>query len=122
MKQYRRQMIKYAKKLRLHETAAEKKLWNEILSHKKLGFKFRRQHPINEHIVDFFCDRVGLVIELDSDYHKGTQTTDLNRQKELENLGFVVLRYSNDEVLFHLDRVRNDIVSTVFAIYENKSA
>ncbi len=115
-------MKQYAKKLRINETSAEKKLWDEVLSNKKAGFKFRRQHPLNNYIVDFFCHQAGLIIEIDGGYHIYNSEEDFKRQRELEKLGFVVIRFENEEVLLDLERVRYEIIDLVFTLTEKRSA
>jgi len=87
--------------LRKIETYPEKKLW-EALKNKKLdGLKFRRQHPINRFIVDFYCHQYKLVIELDGSVHDNEEVKarDIEREKELRSYGLNVLRFSNSEVI-----------------------
>jgi cyclase len=67
-----------AKELRLHETEAEKLLWSK-LSHKQLGVRFRRQHPIYSYVADFYCHSCKLVVEVDGPIHD----TEENKSYEL---------------------------------------
>ena len=87
--------------LRNHMTEAEKLLWNELKSNKLNGFKFRRQHPINQFIVDFYCHKTKLVIELDGEIHKNKDQKDRDegRQFILEEFGLKVIRFKNEEVM-----------------------
>ena len=69
------------------------------------GLKFRRQHPIGPYSADFGCVSKRLVVELDGDYHDQVCEADLKRQKHLENLGWQVIRFSNDDVLQDVEAV-----------------
>jgi len=97
--------------LRHKMTKAEKTLWNELKNRKLMGLKFRRQHPIHIYIADFFCHEKKLIIEVDGGIHEETERkeNDLNRSAELDRLGISVIRFSNDQVLNHLDRVLVEI-------------
>ncbi|MDV7186519.1 DUF559 domain-containing protein [Lutibacter sp. TH_r2] len=88
------------KKLRNNLTPAEAFLW-KCLQQKKLdGRKFRRQHSINNYIVDFYCAEEKLIIELDGEVHFNVvqQDYDAKRTEELESLGFKVIRFENKQV------------------------
>lgn len=85
-----------AKKLHTHQTDAEKLLWS-ILRSKKLGCKFRRQHPIDQYIVDFVSIERGLIIEVDGGQH--TEDKDRARTEHLQGRGYRILRFWNDEML-----------------------
>ncbi|MBA4301930.1 Very-short-patch-repair endonuclease [Algoriphagus alkaliphilus] len=100
-----------AKELRKQMTPAEKILW-ELLKEKSLGgYKFRRQHPINKFIADFYCHELGLVIELDGSVHDSLDQTeyDSGRTYELEELGLKVIRFKNDQVINELFKVLEEI-------------
>jgi 5-methyltetrahydrofolate--homocysteine methyltransferase len=101
----------YAKKMRNQPTEAEALLWN-VLSGKKLdGYKFRRQHIIGSFIVDFICLKYNLIIEVDGLIHQlpENKTSDEERTKWLENEGYQVIRFTNQQVLSNLDAVLEDI-------------
>jgi very-short-patch-repair endonuclease len=90
-----------AESLRETETYPEKKLW-EALKNKKLdGLKFRRQHPINRFVVDFYCHKYKLVIELDGSVHENEEVKarDIERENELKTYGLNILRFTNTEVI-----------------------
>jgi methylmalonyl-CoA mutase len=91
---------------RKEPTIAEAVLW-EKLKAKKEGFKFRRQHIIGSFIADFVCLKRGLVIEVDGNYHQlpEMQISDDERTESLQQLGFTVLRFTNEEVLYEPDKV-----------------
>jgi len=101
-----------ARILRKEITKTEKILWNEIRNRKISGYKFRRQHPVGQFIVDFFCPGKELVIEIDGGIHQeeDAKERDENRTAELERLGLRVIRFTNEEVLADLDRVIHKIM------------
>ena len=106
-----------AKLLRKNQTPAEKKLWS-YLNKNKLGYKFRRQHPIATYIVDFYCHKLKLVIEVDGAYHldEDQKSQDDIRTSELEQLGLVVVRFSNEEVFSDIEKVFNRIKQFMITI------
>ena len=91
-------------------TEAEQLLWEQLKA-KKLENKFRRQHPVNEFIVDFICISKRLIIEIDGKYHnnKEQQEADTLRIQILEELGFKVIRFSNEEIIANIEDVVNKI-------------
>ena len=100
----------YAKKNRRNSTTAENVLWQSIRN-KQLGVEFRRQHIIGDFIVDFVCLDKMLVIEVDGGYHteRNQSEDDDIRTRILNSLGFSLVRFPNDRVLFDLDSVKCDI-------------
>ncbi len=94
-----------AKELRRGMTAAEEVLWQHLRKNQLCGFHFRRQQIIGGLIVDFYCHRVGVVLELDGEIHGTEQEYDIERDKILTGLGLVVIRFHNDEVFNRLDEV-----------------
>ena len=97
------QKLQRAKELRREMTPAEKILWEELRAN-KLGVHFRRQQVIQGFIVDFYCHRAGLVIEVDGDIHDLQQEEDERREKVLSALGLRVVRFRNDEVMSDAER------------------
>jgi very-short-patch-repair endonuclease len=97
-----------ALEMRENPNEAERILW-EALRGGKLGAKFRRQHIIDRFIVDFYCVKNGLVIELDGDIHNFQKERDFEREKILEGLGCTVLRFSNEEVEGEINKVLEKI-------------
>ena len=89
-----------ARMMRKEHTEAEDKLW-QLLRNNQLGVKFRRQHPIDAYIVDFMCLQERLIVEVDGGYHESDEQKyyDTNRTEVLKNIGFEILRFTNDEVL-----------------------
>jgi very-short-patch-repair endonuclease len=79
-------------------TLSEVLLWNELKQRKMLGYHFNRQTPIGNYIVDFYCKDLKLAIEIDGDTHIYRDVQDMERQKDLEKLGVVFLRFDDLEV------------------------
>lgn len=101
-----------ARKNRNNMTLAEKVLWNELKGN-RLGRRFYRQHIIADYIVDFMCHDDGLIIEIDGGYHfvPRQQESDQARTERLEALGYRVIRFTNEEVLYNLDEVLAEIIN-----------
>ena len=92
--------LKYTRMLlRNAPTSAEKLLWSGLKG-KQTGYKFRRQHSLGPFIVDFFCPKLRLVIEVDGATHKQAETQEKDRIKErfLAGNGFIVIRFTDEEV------------------------
>ena len=102
----------FARENRRNMTLAESLLWEELRK-LEVGTRFNRQHIIGDYIVDFVSQREGLVIEVDGGYHaeRQQQEDDANRERDLENLGFQVMRFTNEEVLYDIDNVLTQIES-----------
>jgi very-short-patch-repair endonuclease len=96
-----------AKTLRRNATDAEKKLWHALRDGQLLGIKFRRQHPIDEYIVDFAAPALKLIIELDGGQHNEApnQACDAARTAALQNAGWRVVRFWNNEVHENIEGV-----------------
>ena len=95
-------LIDYAKAHRSEPTEAESIIWN-LLKANKTGYKFRRQHPVDKFIPDFICLERKLIIEIDGDYHLTEEQIELDKIRThiLEELGYKIIRFSNDEVKSH---------------------
>ena len=91
---------------------AEGCLW-EHLRNGAMGREFLRQHIIGDYIVDFASRHDGLIVEVDGGYHaeRQQQEDDVLRERELERMGFHVMRFSNEEVLSNIDKVLQQIES-----------
>ena len=99
-----------ARDLRKEITPAEQKLWAALRARQLGGFKFRRQHPLGPFIVDFFCNKVKLVIKLDGDTHAEQEEYDSERTEWLESHGLKVIRFTNHDVHSNLDGVAEVIL------------
>lgn len=95
----------FARELRKNQTEAEKNIWYRLLSEKKMGYKFLRQHPIGSFITDFYCYKLKLVIEVDGDSHAYQLEYDEVRTLYLEEQGLRVVRFWNNEVMENLGGV-----------------
>ncbi len=100
--------------LRRNMPVPEQILWAKIRN-QQLGVKFRRQHGIDQYIVDFYCPEAMLVIELDGDSHyiDGTEDKDRIRNEFMQTLGLRVIRYLNSDVMQNLDGVIEHIMHTI---------
>ena len=100
----------FARENRKNATLAEMVLW-EYLRDGELGEKFLRQHVIGDYIVDFVSRHGGLVIEVDGGYHSEPrqQEDDKTREEYLEQMGYHVIRFTNEEVLYDIENVLNQI-------------
>lgn len=107
----RKELEPYRKNLRNNGTSAEAFLWKYLLKSQLEGRKFRRQHSIGNYIVDFYCPKEKLIIELDGQYHNrpDVQERDQIRTEYLEGLGFTVIRFENKMVFDHLPSVLKEI-------------
>jgi very-short-patch-repair endonuclease len=108
----KREIFENAKELRKNQTEAEKALWELLRSRRCGGLKFRRQHPVKEFILDFYCHEYFLGIEVDGEVHENDMAKeyDQNRTAELESLGITILRFNNEEVLTNLEKVKSEIL------------
>src|SRR6187200_3119501 len=95
-----------AKQLRKNMTDAEKVLWAYLRTGVN-GLRFRRQHPIGHYIADFFCHKAKLVVEIDGSIHTRPDIKEKDdiRQKELENLGYFTIRFTNEQVMKDIEVV-----------------
>ena len=99
-----------AEELRKQCTWEEEIIWG-YLSANKLGVKFRRQHPLLFYVADFYCHQLKLVIEIDGGIHNkaDVKINDAIRQKEIENLGISVIRFTNSQVKNNIEIILEDI-------------
>ncbi len=88
-----------ARELRKNQTKTEKRLWQRLRNRQLQGHKFRRQHPIGCYFVDFVCLERGVVVELDGGQHMEQKQYDAQRSAYLNQQGFEVLRFWNNEVM-----------------------
>lgn len=104
-----------SRKLRKKETDAEKVLWSRLRARRFLRLKFRRQHPVDFYILDFYCRDKALAIELDGSHHmkKKQKQLDLKRDYALKLLGITTLRFFDNEVFQNLEGVLETIAASV---------
>ncbi|MCX6757892.1 MAG: endonuclease domain-containing protein [Candidatus Nomurabacteria bacterium] len=97
-------IVPKARYLRKEATEAEKILWEELRKD-KIGITFRRQHPIDKFILDFYAPKIKLAIELDGEIHKENQEYDKMRTEYLNSKNIKVIRFWNSEVENNLKKV-----------------
>ena len=108
MKIYYNPILKHrSQNLRKNSTLSEILLWQHLKSRKMKGYQFMRQKPINNYIVDFYCSKLQLIIEVDGETHlyDGAQEKDEIRQNKLESLGLQFLRFDDLEVKQDIETV-----------------
>jgi very-short-patch-repair endonuclease len=101
----------FRKQLRQNLTPAEAFLWKHIKSRKFESKRFTKQHSIGQYIVDFYCASEKLIIELDGEVHNNPEAKeyDINRTKDLNALGFKIIRFENKMVFENLASVLKEI-------------
>lgn len=111
-----------AKQLRKNMTGAEKILWMHLKAGIN-GCKFRRQHLMGLYIADFYCYNVKLDIEIDGSVHNhdDVKALDQIREKELQNWGYTVIRFTNQEIIGQIENVLERISDIVNLINHNKT-
>ena len=104
---YNGNLKQYSRQLRENMTDAERHLWAKIRMKQLKGYQFYRQKPIGDYIVDFFCPRAKLVIEVDGSQHFSGEMAEYDRIRDeyLSGLGLRVLRFTNTDVLTRIKGV-----------------
>jgi very-short-patch-repair endonuclease len=100
-----------ARQLRNRSTKAEIKLWNFLKRKQLMSYDFHRQKPLDNYIVDFFCNKLRLAIELDGYTHGFEEVFERDEVKaqKLRELGITVLRFTDDDVMNNIDNVLRSI-------------
>ena len=116
---------KLSRHLRRHATLAEQRLWSRLRSRTLSGMKFVRQEPVGPYIVDLLCREQRLIIEVDGGQHADSRR-DTVRDRWLQNHGYQVLRFWNNDVIGNIDGVLASIVDAlerrrVLAVGEDKA-
>jgi very-short-patch-repair endonuclease len=102
-----------AKVLRKKMTQAEQKLWDCLLRAKQTGYKFSRQKPVDNFILDFYCSELLLCVEVDGEYHEKAKEQDEARTERLNILGIKVIRYTNQQVLEQIEEVKTNLMNEI---------
>jgi very-short-patch-repair endonuclease len=110
----KRNKIDIAKKLRINFTDTEKYLWKYLRGRQLEGFKFRRQHPIGKYTVDFINIESKIIIEVDGGQHLENKKDKL-RDKWLEERGYEVLRFWDNEVFTNIEGVLESIRKKLYS-------
>jgi len=111
-KQLFHKLYPLAVNMRYKQTEAEQILWQELRA-KKLGVKFRRQHLIDQFIVDFYCVELGLVVEVDGGIHLKQYEGDKERDLILRGQGCTIIRLKNEEIEGNLPKVLSKIKDVI---------
>lgn len=100
-------LFRNADKLRRNPTEAEEILWNHLRNRQMEGVRFRRQHPMKKFVADFYAHQLKFAIEVDGGYHLASsqQFYDRDRKEILTDAQITILRFTNEEVLYHLNEV-----------------
>jgi very-short-patch-repair endonuclease len=99
----------FARRLRRNQTDAERVIWFRLRDRRLNGLKFKRQVPVDKYVVDFLCTEARLIIELDGGQHATRDES--NRTAILESMGYLVLRFWNNDVLSNTDGVLEEILN-----------
>nr|WP_319571635.1 DUF559 domain-containing protein [uncultured Draconibacterium sp.] len=111
---YNKNLKQFARKLRKQGTKGEAILWRDVLKARKMrGHQFNRQFIIKNYIVDFVCRELKLIIEIDGYSHFVKSEEDYVREKELEDLGYQIIRFSEAMVIYRIDEVATEIYYAV---------
>ena len=105
---YNPKLREFARQLRNNSTLSEVLLWKQIKG-KALGVEFKWQVPMLEYIVDFYCQEIGLAIEVDGNIHDFRYLEDAQRQQEIEKYGVIFIRFSNEEI-------KNNMFSVILSL------
>ncbi len=113
---YNNNLKKYSRELRKNMTDAERCLWSKVRAKQLNGYQFYRQRIIGNYIVDFFCPRAKLVIEVDGSQHYSDEIgADRIRDEYMKNHELKVLRFSDYDVLKNVDGVVENIIGNMRA-------
>ena len=99
-----------AKELRGEMTPAETTLWKHLKANRLNGLHFRRQQIVHGYFVDFYCHQHDLIVEVDGGIHETQKVYDAEREAYLRALGFLVIRFTNQDVTINLKGVLQKIV------------
>ena len=112
---YNQNLKQISRVLRKNSTDVERRLWSKLRRKNLDGFQFYRQRIIVNYIVDFYCPRAKLVIEVDGGqhYYGKTQNDDLKRDEYLNSIGIKVLRFSDRDVLKNMDGVLESVLQNL---------
>ena len=121
---YNPKLKELARQLRNNATKSEIRLWQRLKRNQMYGYDFHRQKPIDEFIVDFFCNTLQLAIECDGYSHEILEVWEKDKRKTkiLNNLGVRVLRFSDHQIMNDLENVLRAIEDYIITFEANGSA
>ena len=102
-----------SKHFRMNQSYAERRLWKVLRNRQIHKLKWRRQHPIGNYIVDFYCAQHHLVLEVDGDAHAYRKSYDDERTNWLTQKGYHILRFANRDVVNNIDAVVDQVIDIV---------
>jgi very-short-patch-repair endonuclease len=109
---YLEELRKLSRDNRKNPTESEKLFW-KLLSYKKLDLKFLKQKPIGRFILDFYCSKLLLAIEIDGDSHDKKENYDKGRDLYLEQRGIKTIRFKNEEIINNIDEVKQNLFKII---------
>ena len=112
MKNNYKKLFNVSRDLRNNQTKAEEIFWDIVRNKQVNNLKFLRQKIIGEFVVDFYCDELKLIIEIDGKIHDNLKEKDKERENILKNLNYKILRFEND---FILNNTKEKIKYTLFS-------
>ncbi|MFZ2153172.1 MAG: endonuclease domain-containing protein [Microgenomates group bacterium] len=110
---YLEQLTHMSRKNRNNPTAAEDKIWQEVLRKRQTGYLFLRQKPIYRFITDFYCAELKLAIEIDGSSHNNKKCTDKLRDQFLKQIGIDTIRFTNNEIIYNINDVKNKLIAVL---------
>lgn len=108
-----------ASELRKNATFAERVLWKHLRNRQLCGYQFMRQKPIDNYIVDFYCSKLSLVIEINGITHNDKQQYDMRREKRLKELGLKVMNFNGYYVINNINETIDMISDKVLELQIN---
>jgi len=111
-----------ARELRQKMTPAERRLWGKLRANRFDGWHFRRQQIIDGFIVDFYCHKAGLIVEVDGPIHDAQQVLDAKREQALRERGLTIIRFTNRQVMNNMGMVLKQIKQSLIASQSTHSA
>jgi len=118
---YNKSLIPLARELRKNSTLSEVLLWNALKQKRAMGFDFDRQKIIGNYIVDFYCAKLNLVLEIDGSSHDDKYVYDANRHEYLESLGLVVVHIDDKDVKYKMNDVLNMLETLITNIINDNT-
>ena len=117
--EYNQKLKERAKQMRKKSTLSEILLWNQLKT-KKLGYQFFRQKPIGNYIVDFYCQKLNLVIEIDGASHRSKPDYDRFRDEYFNLIGLCVVRFSDKAIMDNMsDTIK--VIAEKIRVLSNKT-
>lgn len=119
---YNPKLKELARQLRNNATKSEIKLWQQLKGKRMYGYDFHRQKPIDNYIVDFFCNKLELAIECDGYSHQLPEVweKDVKKEQRLNELGIAILRFSDEMIMNDISNVIRSIENYITNFEANK--